>query len=78
MTTSLIIFKSILVFAGAQMPVSGIHLPCKGLPSFEWMEAHGCTCGWARCCQTQHSSLSLFWFNPVFMPTFLENYVSST
>ena len=26
--------------------------PARGLPSFEWTEAHGCTCGWARCCWT--------------------------
>ena len=24
--------------------------PARGLPSFEWTEAHGCPCGWARCC----------------------------
>ena len=29
-TTALSIFKSILAFAGTEMPAYGIHLPCKG------------------------------------------------
>ena len=30
----------------------GFTSPARGLPSCEWTEAHGCTCGWARCCWT--------------------------
>ena len=52
MTTSLIIFKSIFVFAAAEMLSLEFTSPARGLPSFELMEVHGCTCGWARCCQT--------------------------
>ena len=52
MTTSLIIFKSILFFAGAEMQSLEFTSPASGLPSFEWTEVHGCTCGWARCCWT--------------------------
>ena len=52
MTTSLITFKSILAFAGAEMQSLEFTSPSRGLPSFEWMEAHGCPCGWARQCWT--------------------------
>ena len=52
MTTALITFKSILAFAGAEMQSLEFTLPARGIPSSEWTEAHGCTCGWARCCWT--------------------------
>ena len=45
MTTALITFKSILAFAGAEMQSLEFTSPARGLPSFEWTEAHGCPCG---------------------------------
>ena len=52
MTTALITFKSILAFAGAEMQSLEFTSPARCLPSSEWTEAHGCPCGWARCCWT--------------------------
>ena len=69
MTTSLITFKSILAFAGAEMQSLEFTSPARGLPSSEWTEAHGCPCGWANAAgqhlfkvtvHAHHSGFTLF------------------
>ena len=74
---SLIIFKSILALAGAEMPACGIHLPCKG-SSFLWAEGSPCVHVWVgkRLLDSVsvwgNCSFWLFWLNPSYHP-YLEN-----